>query len=326
MKRFRLINASSLEAAVSLLQQYGEKAKLMAGGTDLLGQMKNSVYPALPEVLINLKTVQDLRYIREDAEGLRLGALTSLRDIASNPMVRCKYLALAQAAHAVASPQIRIMGTIAGNLCQGIRCWYYRASNNYFYCARKKGAEKGFPCYAVAGDHRYHSIFGAVHRCIAVNPSDTAPALVALGAKIHTTKRTLRAEDLFHVGQEKTTVLEGDEIVTEILVPTPQMETKSVFLKYAFRKSIDFPIINCAVALAFGEGSIQSSRICLNAVYNLPYRPTRAEEFLRNQPLGDSGAEQASEMALRDAKPLKQNKYMVPLTRRLIKEALLALR
>jgi xanthine dehydrogenase YagS FAD-binding subunit len=326
MKRFRLINASSLEEVVLLLQQYGEKAKLMAGGTDLLGQMKNAIYPALPEVLIDLKSLQHLQYIREDDGYLRVGALARLRDIASNPIVRQKYPALAQAAQAVASPQIRIMGTIGGNLCQDIRCWYYRASKNYFYCLRKRDAQKGSPCYAVAGDHRYHSIFGAVHRCIAVNPSDTAPALVALGARIRTTKREVEAADFFHVGPERTTVLENDEVLTEIIVPTPQPGTRSTFLKYAFRKSIDFPIINCAVALVLDRGSVKTSRICLNAVYNLPYRPTRSEEFLRDQPLEDSIAEQASEIALADAKPLRQNKYMVPLTRRLIRDALVALR
>ena len=326
MKRFRLINASSLEEAVSLLQQHGEKAKLMAGGTDLLGQMKNAIYPALPEVLISLKTLQQLQYIREDNGYLRVGALARLRDIASNPIVREKYPALAQSARAVASPQIRIMGTIAGNLCQDIRCWYYRASKNYFYCLRKKNAKKGSVCYAVAGDHRYHSIFGAVNRCIAVNPSDTAPALVALGARIRTTKRILEAEDFFQVGPERTTVLEVGEVLMEIIVPAPQPETKSIFLKYAFRTSIDFPIVNCAVALVLNRGSVQTSRICLNAVYNLPYRPTRSEEFLRNQPLEDSIAEQASRVAVEDAKPLKQNRYMVPLTRRLIKNSLAALR
>ncbi len=326
MKRFRLVNASSLEEAVSLIQQHGEKARLMAGGTDLLGQMKNAVIPALPEVLINLKTLPQLQYIREEDGSLRVGALARLRDIASNPVVMEKYPALAQAAHAVASPQIRIMGTIAGNLCQDIRCWYYRASKNYFYCLRKKGAKEGSICYAVIGDHRYHSIFGAVNRCIAVNPSDTAPALIALGARIRTTRRVLEAEDFFKVGPERTTALEDEEIVTEILIPAPKFETKSIFLKYAFRKSIDFPIVNCAVALGLDRGSVQTARICLNAVHNLPYRPIRSEAFLQNQPLGDSAAEQASQMALEAAKPLKQNRYMVPLARRLVKEALLALR
>jgi xanthine dehydrogenase YagS FAD-binding subunit len=325
MRRFELINAPSLEEAVSLLEQHREKAKLMAGGTDLLGQMKNAIYPALPEVLINLKTLPNLQYIREDGECLRVGALTRLRDIASNPTVGNRYPALAQAARGVASPQIRIMGTIAGNLCQDIRCWYYRASKNYFYCLRKKDAQKGSPCYAVAGDHRYHSIFGAVNRCIAVNPSDTAPALVALGARIRTTKRDVAIDDFFRVGPERTTILEDDEILTEIVIPAPPRGTKSIFLKYAFRKVIDFPIINCAIALVLDKGSVRASRICLNAVHNLPYRPIRSEEFLRDQPLEEPITEEASQMALEGAKPLKQNRYMVPLARRLIKEALLAL-
>ncbi|MFB3887309.1 MAG: xanthine dehydrogenase family protein subunit M, partial [Thermodesulfobacteriota bacterium] len=161
MKKFSHRNAWTLEEALSILRQYRGKAKIIAGGTDLLGQIKNRIHPAMPEVLVNMKTISNLDYITEDRTGLRIGVLTRLRDVASNPIVKEKYSALAEAAAAVASPQIRGMGTIGGNLCQDSRCWYYRASKNYFPCLRKREAKKGAICYAAAGDHRYHSIFGA---------------------------------------------------------------------------------------------------------------------------------------------------------------------
>ncbi|MFB3885507.1 MAG: xanthine dehydrogenase family protein subunit M, partial [Thermodesulfobacteriota bacterium] len=161
------------------------------------------------------------------------------------------------------------------------------------------------------------------NRCLAVNPSDTAPALVALNAKMKTTKRTVEAGDFFDVAPERTTVLEADEILTEIQVPLTKPETKSAFLKYAFRKVIDFAIVNCAIVLTREKGVIRESRICLNAVHNLPYRPTKAEEYLKNRSIDESVAEEASQKALEDSKPLKDNKYMVPIARGLIKQALL---
>jgi len=324
MKKFLHINASTVDEAVSILRQHDGRAKIIAGGTDLLGQIKNRVHPVMPEVLVNIKTIANLEYIKEDEEGLKIGALTKLRDIASNPIIKRKYTALAQAARAVASPHIRGMGTIGGNLCQDSRCWYYRASKNYFPCLRKRDAKKGAVCYAAAGDHRYHSIFGSVNRCLAVNPSDTAPALVALNAKKKTTKRIVGAGDFFDVGPERTTVLEADEILTEIQVPLLKPETKSIFLKYSLRKVIDFPIVNCAIALISEKGVIKEPRICLNAVYNLPYRPAKAEEYLTNQPINESVADEVSQRALEDAKPLRNNRYMVPIAKWLIKRALLS--
>ncbi|MDI7260218.1 MAG: FAD binding domain-containing protein [Thermodesulfobacteriota bacterium] len=326
MKKFLYINASTVDEAVSILQQYDGRAKIIAGGTDLLGQIKNRIHPVMPEVLINIKAIPSLEYLKEDEEGLNIGALTKLRHIAANPIVKKKYTALAQAAYAVASPQIRGMGTIGGNLCQDSRCWYYRASKNYFPCLRKRDAKKGAICYAAAGDHRYHSIFGAVNRCLAVNPNDTAPALVALKAKMKTTKRTVEAEDFFDVGPGRTTVLEADEILTEIQVPCPKPETRSVFLKYALRKVIDFPIVNCAIALISEKGVIKEPRICLNAVYNLPYRPAKSEKYLNNKSIDESVADEASQKTIEDAKPLRNNKYLVPIAKGLIERALLSCR
>jgi xanthine dehydrogenase YagS FAD-binding subunit len=216
------------------------------------------------------------------------------------------------------------MATLGGNLCQDCRCWYYRASRNYFHCLRKKEARKDSLCYAVKGDHRYHSIFGAVKRCLAVNPGDTAPALIALNARIKTTRQTVDAEKFFSVRPEGTTILENDEIVVEIQVPAPRTGSRSRFLKYAFRKAIDFPIVNCAAVLAMRGSILDEARICLNGVYNLPYRPSKAETVVRGQSLDETIAARAAEKALEGAIPMPGNKYMVAIARALVKRVLLS--
>jgi len=311
MRIFTHIDATSVDEAVSALSQSGSKA--IAGGTDLLGVMKDEILPAYPEIIVNLKTIPGLDYIKEEGGVLKIGAMTKLEDIAINSTVKSKYTALAEAAHKTASPHIREMGTIAGNICQDIRCWYYRNPGNRFNCLRKGGSM----CYAMAGDNRYHSIFGAVSGCLAVHPSDTAPALVALDAKIVTSKRTINAEDFFEVGVAKTTVLDADEIVTEIQVPTPA--GKSAFIKLALRKSIDFPIVNCATMIADG-----TARICLNAVYNNPYRATAAEEAIAGQAINEANAEAAGSAAVADAMTMPANKYKAQIAKTLVKRTILA--
>jgi len=311
MRTFKHIDATSVDEAVSALSQSGSKA--IAGGTDVVGAMKDEILPAYPEVIVNLKTIPGLDYIKEEGGVLKIGAMTKLEDIAINSTVKSKYTALAEAAHKTASPHIREMGTIAGNICQDIRCWYYRNPQNRFNCLRKGGSM----CYAMAGDSRYHSIFGAVSGCLAVHPSDTAPALIALDAKIVTSKRTINAEDFFEVGVAKTTVLDADEIVTEIQVPTPA--GKSAFIKLALRKSIDFPIVNCATMIADG-----TARICLNAVYNKPYRATAAEEAIAGQAINEANAEAAGSAAVADAMTMPANKYKAQIAKTLVKRTILA--
>jgi xanthine dehydrogenase YagS FAD-binding subunit len=207
------------------------------------------------------------------------------------------------------------MGTIGGNICQYVRCWYYRSEHNAFDCLRKSPA--GGICQALVGDNRYSSIFGAMNGCVAVNPSDTAPALVALDARIVTTKQTVDAEDFFTMNDEKTTILDDDEIVTEIQVP--EFSGKSAFLKFALRKSIDFPIVNCAVAISNG-----SARICLNAVYNTPYRATAAEDAIAGQTINEANAEASGAAAVANASALPMNKYKVQIAKTLVKRAILA--
>ncbi len=322
MKTFAHFNASTIDEAVSLLARYKGKAALIAGGTDILGKMKDRILPDYPEALINIKTIPGLDDIREEDGFLKVGPMAILEDIAHNETVKTRYSALAEAARKTASPHLREMGTLGGNICQDIRCWYYRNPENRFPCLRKGGGR----CYALKGDTRYHSIFGGSveEGCIAVHPSDTAPALIALDARVKTSRRTIKAEDFFQVEVSRTTVLEPDEIVTSIHIPEPEKGTKSNYLKFALRKSIDFPIVNCAARITKVKGKVSSARICLNAVYVKPYRALAAEEAIIGKAIKRASAEAAGNAAVIDAKPLADNGYIVEAARTLVKNAVLA--
>ena len=247
---------------------------------------------------------------------LKIGALTRLEEIAKSDSIRSKYTALSEAAHRTASPHIREMGTIAGNICQFTRCWYFRLPDNRFNCTRKGGKK----CYAMMGENRYHSIFGAVKGCLAVNPSDTAPALVALNANILTNRRTIAAEQFWDMAVPGTTILERDEIVTEIQVPSPPKKTKSSFIKFTIRKSIDFPVVNCAAMI--GK---RSARICLNAVYNKPYRALKSEALIAGKSINEKSADAAGAAAVEKARALPgdRNKWKIQIARTMVKRAIL---
>ncbi|NLA75050.1 MAG: molybdopterin dehydrogenase [Deltaproteobacteria bacterium] len=314
MKRFEHVNAKSIDEAVSVLKT--GKAAMLAGGTDILGAMRFEILPDYPEIIVNLKSIPDLDYIKEEGGMLKIGALTRLEDIAKSDVVKNKYTALAKAAHRTASPHIREMGTIGGNICQLTRCWYFRLPDNRFDCVRKGGKK----CYAMTGENRYHSIFGAVKGCVAVNPGDAAPALVALNAKIKTNRRYIEAEQFWDMVKPGSTILEKDEIVTEIQLPAPLKGVKSSFIKFAIRKSIDFPIVNCAAMIGKGE-----TRICLNAVHNKPYRCTYAEDMIKGKPINKSSADAAGAAAIEKAKTLPgdRNKWKIQIARTMVKRAIL---
>jgi xanthine dehydrogenase YagS FAD-binding subunit len=313
MRPFNHTNAKSLAEVRTALS--GGKTAIIAGGTDLLGTLKDNILPQYPSTVINLKTVPGLDFIKEEGGVLKIGAVTRLADIAANPTVKQRYTALAQAASRVATPHIREMGTIGGNIAQLHRCWYFRKPENRFNCVRKGGNQ----CFAMTGDNRYHSIFGAVNRCIAVHPSDIAPALIALNARVVTDRRTIEAENFFDVKKPGNTVLEIDEIIREIQIPAPPAGAKSAFLKFAIRKSIDFPIVNCAVMVGGG-----SPRICLNAVAPKPYRATKAEAAIAGKTINEKNAEAAGEAAVADARPLEASRFKVQIAKTLVKRALLA--
>jgi xanthine dehydrogenase YagS FAD-binding subunit len=313
MKAFNHTDAKTLAEAKSALA--GGKNTIIAGGTDLIGTLKDNILPTYPATVINIKTIPGLDFIKEEAGMLKIGATTRLADIAAHPVINQKYTALAQAALRVATPHVRDMGTIGGNIAQLHRCWYFRKPENRFPCVRKGGTT----CYAMTGDNRYHSIFGAANMCIAVHPSDVAPALIALNAKVVTNARTVDAENFFEVKKPGNTVLAPDEIITEIRIPTPPAGAKSAFLKFAIRKSIDFPIVNCAVLVGGG-----APRIALNAVAPKPYRAVKAEAVLAGKPINEANAEAAGAAAVEDAKPFAANKFKVQIAKTLVKRALLA--
>jgi xanthine dehydrogenase YagS FAD-binding subunit len=321
MKTFEHFNAKTIEEAVSILERYRGKAKVIAGGTDLLGKMKDRILPTYPEALVNIKTISGLNEIEEKAGLLRVGALTVLEDIAHHSAIKDKYTALAEAARRTASPHLREMGTIGGNISQDIRCWYYRNPGNRFPCLRKGGGR----CYAWEGDKRYHSIFGGSvpEGCLAVHPSDLAPALVVLGAYVQTSKRRIKIEDFFQIEVTKTTVLGDSEIITEIQIPELLKNSRSAFLKFAFRKSIDFPIVNCAAYLNQNGGRIAEARVCLNAVHVKPYRAVSAEQFLIGKEISKEVAVGAGEAAIEGAQPLGDNDFMVPVAKTLVARTVL---
>jgi xanthine dehydrogenase YagS FAD-binding subunit len=313
VRTFEYAEPKTLDEARAALKRTG--AQIIAGGTDLLGVLKDDILPEYPSTLVDLKTIPGLDYIEESADLLKIGAMTRLADIAAEPVVKHRYAALAEAAARVGSPQIREMGTIGGNLCQLSRCWYFRVAGNRFDCLRKGG--RG--CPAALGDSRYHSIFGRSRGCSGVNPSDLAPVMVALDASVKTTARVVPAEAFFQAGLERGTVLQPGEIVTEIQIPAPAAGSRSAFTKYALRRSIDFPIVNCAVAL---DGT--SARICLNAVYGTPYRAIEAERLIAGRPIDEDLAEAAGEAAIAGAQALDSNRFKVQIAKTMVKRAILA--
>jgi len=317
MKRFGYRNATAISEAIALLQ--AGNAAVLAGGTDILNLLKMGALKHPPETLVNIKNIPALNFIREDRDGLKIGATTKVSDIASSEILKSKYPALARAAGSVASPPIREMGTIAGNLCQEVQCWYFRRSfltGNTFDCTRKGGTE----CYAVDGDNRYHAILGA-KRCFAVCPSDIAVALAALDAAIVTTKRSIPAADFF---QMLGNILDRDEIITELCLPTPDPRTSHIFIKYALRPTIDFAVASVAASVTKELGKALDARIVLGAVAPVPFRATHAEEVLKGNTISEPGAEMAAAAAVADAIPLSGNKYKVPIVRALVKRAILA--
>ncbi len=348
MKHFDHHNARSIREAVRLLKHYNGKAKVIAGGTDLLGALKDDALPQYPGAVINLKTIESLNYIKNDKRCLSIGALTRLADIIKSPVVLKDYKLLAEAVQSVGSPLIRNMATIGGNLAQDIRCWFYRYPRQIggpIVCLRKGGKF----CSALAGDNRYHSIFGAapltgyihpVNRttgsdlsgrssaifkgCLAINPSDIAVALVALDARIVTTRRSLPAESFFKATAISSTVLQLDELIKEIQIPKPPATARQTYEKFTLRKPVDFAIVSVGSVLTVHDGICKDARIVLGAVAPEPVRARNAEEAITGRILDESIAEEAAKNAIAGARPLKMNGYKVEISKALVKRAILA--
>jgi xanthine dehydrogenase YagS FAD-binding subunit len=316
MKRFAYRNTATIAEAVSLLK--AGNAAILAGGTDILNLLKIGALTNPPETLVNIKNISGLNSISGEAAGLKIGATARLSDIASSKIVRRGYSSLAKAAESAASPPLREMGTIAGNLCQEVQCWYFRRSfltGTFFDCLRKGGKQ----CYAVGGDNRYHAILGG-KKCFAVCPSDTAIALTALDASIVTNKRNIPIGGFF---ETLGNVLDKGEIITAIRIPAPKSGTQQVFIKFALRPAIDFAVVSVAAAITIKRRKVSDARIVLGAVAPVPYRAIDAEDVLKGNVIDEPTAEMAAADAVKDALPLSCNKYKIQIAKALVKRAIL---
>jgi len=321
MPAFQLYQPTSVADAQTLLQQHGSDALVLAGGLDSMDWLKDRIRK--PKVVVDLGGIEEMKGIRETSDGVQIGAMTTLIEVAQNPVVQQKYRILTQAAELVASPQIRNQGTIGGNVSQDTRCWYYRA---------------GWPCYRAGGNicyadtpvgrNREHAILDA-DRCIAVNPSDTAPALIALDAKfvVLTPKgeQAIDAEDYF-IGPDlditRMNILRPGYLLTSIRIPSTWATSEFYFEKVRDRNVWDFPLMNVASAIKSSGNTIQNIRIAVNAVAARPLRLKVVEDAVRGKPRNAATGEAAGKLAVQGAVPLQFNAYKIPLMRNLVKRAI----
>lgn len=318
---FSYLRAKSVKEAVAGLSK--GNARVHAGGTDLLGCLRDRVFTV--DMVVSISGLKELKGIRETQEGgLRIGALTTITEISESPIIRERYPALAQAAAEVASPQLRNQGTLGGNLCQKPRCWYYRGE---FHCLRKGGDR----CYAIAGENHYHCIFGG-DRCYIVHPSDTAPALVAYRATVLTAgpagMRKVSIDHFFVSPSKdvtKETVLGRGEIVTEIILPPLLRGVKSSYRKVRARRSWDFALAGVALSLQVSGGSVTDVRIVLSGAAPIPWRSVDAEKALIGNFLDPDSIRRTAVLSVNNARPLNHNAYKIPLFRGMIEEELMNL-
>jgi xanthine dehydrogenase YagS FAD-binding subunit len=321
MPAFQLYQPSSVADAQKLLEQNGQDALVLAGGLDSMDWLKDRIRK--PKAVVDLSGISELKGIRETPNGIEIGAMTTLTEVAENQTIRGKYGVLSQAAELVASPQIRNQGTIGGNVSQDTRCWYYRA---------------GWPCYRAGGNicyadtpvgrNREHAILEA-ERCVAVNPSDAAPACIALDAKfvLMTTngEQVIDAEDYF-IGPDRDitrmNILRPGYLLTSIRISSIWAGADFYFEKVRDRNVWDFPLMNVASAMKSSRDTIQDVRIAVNAVAARPLRLKNVEDSVLGKPRNSATAEAAGKLAVQGAVPLQFNAYKIPLMRNLVKRAI----
>ena len=328
MAAFELFQPASVADAQKLLEQHGPDAWVLAGGLDSFDWLKDRIKK--PKVVIDLSGIGELRGIRasgnDGSDGIEIGAMTTLTELVNHPIIRQKFDLLAQAAELVASPQIRNQGTIGGNVSQDTRCWYYRS---------------GWPCYRAGGNicyadtpegrNREHAILHA-DRCVAVNPSDSAPALIALDAKfvIRTRKgeRVVDAEDYF-IGPDiditRLHILQPGDLLTAIRIPSTWAGAQFYFEKIRDRNVWDFPLMNVASAMATSGDRIERIRIAVNGAAARPLRLKVVEDAVRGKPRNAATGEIAGKLAVQGAVPLQFNAYKIPLMRNLVKRAIIGI-
>jgi xanthine dehydrogenase YagS FAD-binding subunit len=329
MNAFEWTSPTTINEAVQLLKSapttndLDEAARPMAGGQDLLTTMKD--YSTRPSRVVNLKGIRGLDRIQGNAKtGLTIGALVTLNQLEENPIVKASFPGLSEAAHSIATPQIRNLGTVGGNLCQRPRCWYFRLEE--VNCLKKGGSE----CYAAKGENKYNAILGGGPSYI-VHPSDLAPMLVALGASVSVVgadgKRVIPLDKFFTLPTEgnirRENVLKNDEIITQIQVPASPVAARSTYLKFKERESMDFAMASVAAAVQLRPNkSIAQARVVLGGVAPIPWRAPQAEQFLVGKTADAEVFAEAAKLALQGAQPLEKNAYKVPLSQTLVRRAL----
>jgi xanthine dehydrogenase YagS FAD-binding subunit len=320
MPAFELFQPSSVDTALELLDRHGSTAWVLAGGLDSFDWLKDRV--KRPGVVVDLSPIAELKGIRPMGDGLEIGAMTTLTEVVRHPAIRERYSILLRAAEAAASPQIRNQGTMGGNVSQDTRCWYYRAG---WSCYRAGGNI----CYAdtPAAINREHAILGA-DRCVAVNPSDTAPALIALQAEMvirnRDGERVVPAEDYFvgpGIDITRMTVLRPGDLLTSIRLPGAWAGAHFYFEKVADRNVWDFPLVNVAAATVMSGDTISRMRIAVNGVAAVPLRLPAVENAVAGKTRDEATAMAAGELAITGAVPLHHNAYKVPLLRNLVRRA-----
>src|SRR5258707_15183549 len=321
MPAFELVQPDSVTDAQKVLEQQGDNGWVLAGRLDSFDWLKDRIKK--PKALVDLSGIEELRGVRATSDGIEIGAMTTLTEVVQHPVVREKYKLLAESAELVASPQIRNQGTLGGNVSQDARCWYYRA---------------GWPCYRASGNicyadtpvgrNREHAILHA-ERCVAVNPSDTAPALIALDAKfvIRNSKgeRVVDAEDYF-IGPDiditRLHILQPGDLLTTIRIPSTWARTQFYFEKVRDRNVWDFPLLNVASAMALSSDRTERIRIAVNGAAARPLRLKAVEDAVRGKPRSVATGETAGQLAVRGAIPLQFNAYKIPLMRNLVRRAI----
>jgi len=321
MPAFELFQPASLADAVSLVDRYATDAWILAGGLDSFDWLKDRI--KRPRYVVDLSGVAELKGVRESGDGVDIGAMTTLTEVVRHPVVRERYGILTEAAEAAASPQIRNQGTIGGNVSQDTRCWYYRSG---WSCYRAGGNI----CYADTPDaiNREHAILGA-DRCVAVNPSDTAPALITLGASMVIRsvagERVIDAEDYF-VGPgtdiTRMNVLQRGEILAAIRLPGDWAGSRFYFEKVRDRQVWDFALVSVASAMTLSGNTIQNMRLAVNGVAARPLRLVAVEALARGRARDEDTAAMAGELAVQGAQALRLNAYKIPMMRNLVKRAI----
>jgi xanthine dehydrogenase YagS FAD-binding subunit len=319
MRDFKIAEPASVDAAAALLGETAETAALIAGGTDLIDLLKSGVSEAT--LVVDLRGIPGLAGVVPEKGGLRIGAMTRVVDLAVDAAVARDYPGLKQAAQSLATPQLRNVGTVGGNLCQRPRCWYFRDPQ---VVCRKKG---GFNCFANQGRNKYHCIFGG-SGCFIVYPSDLAPMLIALGAtaSIATAKgeRTVPLES-FYAGPEvdvtRENVLRKGEFLKSVFVPAPKTGLKTAYVKLEERTTWDFALVSAAAAAVVKDGTLAEVSVVMGGVAPVPWRLKKAEDALKGKKPSEAVIREAADAALKDASPLKENGYKTDLVYAALKEA-----